>query len=151
MTESESGYAVPVLRGLRATLIAMICALMLMPTLTLAPQLMFKGGPFGLIAVFIIAPLGGLWVGPFIAPLTAVLMLLILAAMVFGFAALARHDPAMRQRWLWALAGLVGGAVAGTALALEINTFGFAFPGTTISGGITGALCALLARRIMRV
>jgi hypothetical protein len=74
---------------------------------------------------------------------------LLLLCTVFGFTALGRKRPAAKTLWAWAIAGLASGAAAGTALSLEILTFGFELPGTAYSGAATGLVCALIARRLM--
>jgi len=146
---TEPNLSIPVWRALLAIALAMACALILMPVFTLLPRLLFWGGPIGPAFALFIAPLIGLFVGPFIAPMSVSLATLSLAAVVFGFTELGRTKPAAKTLWAWALAGVPIGAVTGTALSLEIVTFGFELPGTAISGGATGLLCALVARKVM--
>jgi hypothetical protein len=138
-------------RALLAILLATLGALLLMPAFTLVPRLLFWGGPFGPAFALFIAPIIGLFVGAYIAPLTVLLAVLILTAMVFGLTALSRTQAVARRWWAWAMAGIAGGAAAGTALALEIMTFGFDLPDTAVSGGATGAICALIARKVSGV
>lgn len=146
---TEPDLAFPIWRAVLAIALAMACALILMPVFTLLPRLLFWGGPIGPAFALFVAPLIGLFVGPFIAPMSVLLATLALAAIVFGFTGLGRTKPVATRLWLWALAGLIVGAATGAALALEIVTFGFELPGTAISGGATGLVCALVARRIM--
>jgi hypothetical protein len=139
----------PIRRALFAAAVAMACALALMPVLTLAPRLLLWGGPIGPAFALFIAPLIGLFVGAIIAPMSVSLAALLLLSTVFGFTALGRKKPAAQSLWTWALAGLASGATAGTALSLEIVTFGFELPGTACSGAATGVVCTLVARRMM--
>lgn len=145
----EPDLSIPVWRACLAIALAMAVGLILMPVFTLLPRLLFWGGPIGPAFALFVAPLIGLFVGPFIAPMSVLLATLALATVVFGFTGLGRTKPVAKRIWLWALAGVIVGAATGTALALEIVTFGFELPGTAISGGATGLVCALVARRVM--
>ena len=146
---NRPGFSLPKWRALLAVTLAMAVALLLMPMFTLVPRLLFWGGPIGPAFALFIAPLIGLFVGPFIAPMSALLAALALSAITFGLTGLARTTPVAKSLWLWALAGLISGAAVGTALSLEIMTFGFDLPGTAISGAATGLVCALVARKVM--
>jgi hypothetical protein len=147
---SHVDQPLPIRRALFSAAVAMACALALMPVLTLAPRLLLWGGPIGPAFALFIAPLIGLFVGAFIAPMSVSLAALLLLSTVFGLTALGRKSPAAKSLWAWALAGLASGAAAGAALSLEIVTFGFELPGTAYSGAATGLICALIARRMMR-
>ncbi len=141
----------PLWRVLIAISVAMACALLLMPVFTLLPRLIFWGGPFGPAFAIFIAPVIGLFVGAFIAPMSVLLAALALSATTFGLSALGRTQAFAGRWWAWALAGLATGAATGAALALEIQTWGFDLPDTAYSGAATGLICALIARRIARV
>ena len=99
----------------------------------------------------LIAPLIGLVMGAVLAPLTVLLAVTALSSIVIGLTKLSRTRDFARRRWLWLVCGLASGAAAGTALPFELVMFGIDLPGTAISGGITGMICALVARRIMRL
>jgi hypothetical protein len=146
---SEVDRPFPMLRAVLAILLGTVAALLLMPVFTYAPRLFGFGGPLGLFFSLVLAPIAGLFLGPFLAPLTVVLVIALQSATIVGLVTLSRRQPLAMHPLSWGAAGLAVGLLGGTSIGLEIALLGFELPWTIGSGAVTGIICSLAARAIM--
>lgn len=146
---SEVDRPFPILRAVLAILLSTVAALLLMPVFTYAPRLFGFGGPIGLFFSLFLAPMGGLFLGVVLAPITVLLVVALQSATIFGLVTLSRRQPLAMHPLSWGAAGLAVGLIAGTSIGLEIAVLGFELPWTTGAGAVTGIICGLAARAIM--
>ncbi|MBT2186661.1 hypothetical protein [Sphingobium nicotianae] len=153
----EPSHAFPVRRILFAAVLTTLCASLMMPLLIVLPPALFHGDLRTILGFSIFSLVFGLY-GPFLAPVSASSALACAVALISGLVVLERRQPMTRRRLVWAVAGLLPGAIVGPLAGWEFGTAKLVidFAGTVapiwwlaIAGMTTGALSSLIALSLM--
>lgn len=143
-----NGTGFPVRKLVVAWLLCSAVSPILVSLAIVLPAVATQGMGLTVTGLFL-APVFGLVLGPFMAPISLAISIAFQLAVIAGLFLLGRRTQMARHWWFWSGTGSVAGTIVGVVMVGEMDLLAGQALRIVAAAAATGGLCANLARHVM--